>query len=97
MCQKGSQVVGEPPIRSHSHGDLPTVLPDYNGRSKIMMIWLIVLCCHVINSQGPGNLRDQICQNCCRLPPVALGGGLGEQGEVERRGRWNMRMSENDL
>ena len=46
------------------------------------------------------SLRLVFCQfsweDCCRLPPIAQAGGLaGEQGEVERRGRSEMRLSEN--
>ena len=33
-CQAGQGGGGEPPNRTHSHGDLPNVVPDYTTRSR---------------------------------------------------------------
>ena len=77
-------------LRHHVCESQPLVFQDVSKfRLKRQKHW----------SRG-GFLRLVFCQfsweDCCRLPQVAQAGGLvGEQGEVERRGRSEMRLSEN--
>ena len=100
-CQVGQ--MGEPPNRAHSHGDLPTVVPDFTSRSPSWRSKCLVLsekltgfvfASKYIKIYGQ-NLRffwsDRwvvFLRIFCRPPVPPAGGLVGEQAGVERRGRW---------